>query len=316
MNQPRVSFPLTAPVCSNQVRLEYLEEDVTDFLCRFDLNRKITFANRRLRAALEEPAPELLGKSFPLCIEAPDLPVVEDFLAAMLGPGKPGKGAQPVHFRVRFQSGETRFQKWLVRVISDHRGNPVEFQAVGRDYTWNVVSRSAARSLKQLQESNRELTHDLNNLLMVVSGAVESARKHSDNPEILQKRLDQVSTNLDRIRSLSHRLHCLNKETPGCDSFDPVGISRDVLTDLFSDEKVQVDFRSDEPAYRVRGDGREMERVFLNLFQNAREAMASAFPSSGKSLAPSRAPFQSGPPPHGGPPLKSRFRSPIGTDHG
>lgn len=144
---------------------------------------------------------------------------------------------------------------------------------VGLEHPLNADRCAAAVSLKQLQESNREITHDLNNLLLMVTSAVESARKHSDNPEILQKRLEQVSANLNRIRGLSHRLHCLNKEVPGCDSFDPVGISREVLEDIFSDEQVQVTVRSDEPAFRVRGDGREMERVFLNLFQNARDAM-------------------------------------------
>lgn len=265
-------FHPECPLCLHETRLGLFEEDTTDFLCRFGLDRKITFANRRFRTSIDESAPSLFGKTFPVQADEQDLPALNACLSDLSAAEVPPPHTMPVHFRVRSHTGEVRFQKWMIRLIPGHGANPPEFQAVGRDFTREVGCGAAEANLKRLQETSREITHDLNNLLLQVTGATESALRHLEDTPVVVKRLNQVLATLNRIQGLNDRLHTSNRAT-ATGAFDPVRISREVLAEVFSNEEVQWTVQSAEPGYRVIGDGREMERVFLNLFQNARDAM-------------------------------------------
>lgn len=254
-------------------RLNAVQEDTNDFICRFDSDRNITYANGYLRACLEEHENDLVGRSFPHLIVEEDRPGVVAALRRMVANPTHGAIPNPIAFRVCLPSGEIRYQRWRVREILDAFGNVVEFQAVGHDFTENVNCRSATACLKTVHDFNREISHDLNNLLMHLSGAVEISLNNLSDRDRLKTRLELVLVNLDRVRGLSQKLQSLNEGIPAVCAFDPVQLADRLLKSLFLESSVKWSLHADEPEYQLVGEEREMERVFLNLFQNASEAM-------------------------------------------
>jgi PAS domain S-box-containing protein len=254
-------------------RLNAVQEDTNDFICRFDLDRNITYANGYLRACLEEHEKDLAGRLFPHRILEEDRPGVVAALKRMIANPTHGAIPNPIAFRVGLPSGEIRYQRWRVREILDEFGDVVEFQAVGHDFTENVNCRSATACLKTVHDFNREISHDLNNLLMHLSGAVEISLNNLSDEDRLRRRLETVLVNLDRVKGLSQKLHSLNEGIPMVDVFDPVQLAERLLKSLFLESSVKWSLHADEPEYQIVGEEHEMERVFLNLFQNASEAM-------------------------------------------
>lgn len=180
----------------------------------------------------------------------------------------------PIGIRVVLDNGELRFQQWQIRGIQDRSGRVVEFQAVGTDMTESHKNRTIEARLELTNDFVREVVHDLNNVLMALSGNIEMARLLIDNRPRLSQKLEAAESHLKRILDLTRQLHSIgNEQDPNRELVNPGEMVRELLSSLLLDSQVKWEITGDHRIYHVWFDPRELERVFLNIFQNACDAM-------------------------------------------
>lgn len=134
------------------------------------------------------------------------------------------------------------------------------------------LSDSDAEALRRLVAG---AAHDLNNLLVVVTGCAELALDDGSLSPRTRELVGQILDVAGRARTLSTR--CLLIGHPGEPSaaVDLVGLvlsSRGVLGRLVGDG-VEVQIESDGAPILVHADPSQLEQVIFNLAVNAREAM-------------------------------------------
>ncbi len=120
--------------------------------------------------------------------------------------------------------------------------------------------------------------HDLKNCISSIRGAVEGAERYMDRPEFRRDLIVTLSSTVERMTTLMNRLTGIRGGPKGpsradalCDvtrivraALDQVGAGRP------GSVKIDVDLSSD---LVTRGDAEMLERVFVNLFANALEAI-------------------------------------------
>ncbi len=162
-----------------------------------------------------------------------------------------------------------------------------------RDANAALVNEAAERSklAEQLRQSQKMeaigqlaggLAHDFNNMLSVILGSVELAKrglaKAGGNPE---RYLDAAAAGVDRAAALTHRLLAFSRQQPlSPEPIDPntmVSEMAELLARTLGGA-VQLETVLAGGLWRTNADAGELESAILNLALNARDAM----PEGGK----------------------------------
>jgi two-component system, NtrC family, sensor kinase len=131
------------------------------------------------------------------------------------------------------------------------------------------------------------VAHEINNPLVGILGNVQLAMKKYDGPEQGLAMLQKIEKAAQRCREVTQNLLRFSEQEE-----DPEHIAVDLnqaLRDAFSLTEQQMraqDISTTwelEPGLKVMGDQRQLMRVFLNLFSNARTAMKESGGSLGIS---------------------------------
>ncbi len=120
------------------------------------------------------------------------------------------------------------------------------------------------------------VVHDLNNLLFIITGQVELARRllSPDHPAFA--RLAPALHAAERAAALNRQLLAFGRSSqadPRPVDLNAVVTQLDRMLQRVIGEDVRVEVRAGRGLGRVRGDVAELERLFLNLALNARDAM-------------------------------------------
>lgn len=118
------------------------------------------------------------------------------------------------------------------------------------------------------------ITHDFNNLLSVVKGNVEMARMKLENNDLIDNLLG------DSIKAIDSTIALIQKFTTFSDNYlpakSPVKI-KEVLSkafdEKFSGSDLAIQFIAKNDLWHVDVDSGQIVQVFLNIVQNAYEAM-------------------------------------------
>ncbi|MDQ3301879.1 MAG: PAS domain S-box protein [Actinomycetota bacterium] len=116
---------------ATEERYRTVVEAQTELICRFLPDLTLTFANDAYRRYFGKEREELIGESFIERVALEDRVHYEQRLAWLTRENP----ARTVEHRVFKSDGEVRWQQWTDTAIFDGEGNPVEYQAVGRDVT-------------------------------------------------------------------------------------------------------------------------------------------------------------------------------------
>ncbi|MFU8827958.1 MAG: PAS domain S-box protein [Phycisphaerales bacterium] len=121
----------------SESRLRDILNDQTELVCRYKAGGVLTFVNHAYARYFDTTPERLIGTSFIDLIAEEDRSAALEFIAS-LRPDSPI--ADSLH-RVRSGSGEIRWQRWTDRVITDSEGEIIEYQAVGRDVTEEILAK-------------------------------------------------------------------------------------------------------------------------------------------------------------------------------
>lgn len=135
-----------------------------------------------------------------------------------------------------------------------------------------------APSLDAWQASIRRLVHEARNPLSALKTYLEVARSRSSAGESVEKELEMVGHEIDRVARLLERMG--QPEEEAAPEAGRVDINRTVeefllvyREPLFTRRGIRVDLDLDRELPPVRADARMLKQVLLNLLKNASEAV-------------------------------------------
>jgi len=132
----------------SESRLRDILNDQTELVSRYKTGGVLTFVNHAYARYFDATPERLVGTSFLDLIAEEDRQSALDFIASL----RPDSPITDSLHRVRSGSGEIRWQRWTDRVITDSEGEIIEYQAVGRDVTEEIL---AKQELEQAESRYR-----------------------------------------------------------------------------------------------------------------------------------------------------------------
>ncbi|MFC1675395.1 histidine kinase dimerization/phospho-acceptor domain-containing protein [Candidatus Omnitrophota bacterium] len=155
------------------------------------------------------------------------------------------------------------------------------------------TSKELSRSMEQLKNTQRELTqsekmasvgqlaagaaHEINNPLTVISGEAEMLLKNKDKLENPKESLKTIIEQAERVHSITERLLEFARSKPiktaPLDINDVVERSLSLLKYQAGIGKVKILKKLNPGLPKIIGDDNQLQGVFLNIIQNAVQAM-------------------------------------------
>ena len=155
-------------------------EDQIEFVSRFSLDFRLTYVNSALCRYIDKDADELLGMSFLQWIAPEDREKVKSSILGLSSENSVYKDEQ----RIYGPDGSIRWQEWTNRLLFSDWGDPLEYQAIGRDITdkkiaeellreseakYRAIFNEAAESIVLVDAQTREIV-EFNNSALATFG--------------------------------------------------------------------------------------------------------------------------------------------------
>ncbi len=269
-------------VRASEERFRKTFEDAPIGMAIMDLDYRFVVVNRTLCRMLDYTEQELTGRKF-VEIAHPD-----DVQKQVASTEEVFKGEIPNC------SLETRYLKkgqdtvWVVltaTVIRYQDGRPLYGLAMMQDVT------ERKRMEEQLRQSDKlaalgtlvsGVAHELNNPLFILSGYIQLAKEKVSRGQYegLAVDLDGMQDGAQRASAIVERFLGVARSSSGqprpCSVNEVVSRTLELVRNDLAIRRIEVrtDFRPELPP--VLADPHELGRVFLNLFNNASQAMSSA----------------------------------------
>jgi diguanylate cyclase (GGDEF)-like protein/PAS domain S-box-containing protein len=129
----------------SEARYRAVVEDQTEYIRRFDRDRRLTFVNGALCRLLQKSRADLLGLDFLEVMPEGEPKVVQRRLRSLTA----RHPTASYELQAALPDGTRRWQEWTDRAIFDEAGLISEYQSVGRDITDRKRAEQQARYLAQ-----------------------------------------------------------------------------------------------------------------------------------------------------------------------
>ena len=210
----------------------------------------------------------------------------------ILGSGRPGDAARGAHKATiesgrvwsgrvtrRKKSGELYEEEATLSPVRDAEGNIVDFVAVGRDITDELVLEEQLLQSQKMEAVGRlagGVAHDFNNLLTTISGYVSVLSQSLPGDDDRQDDLNEVERAVGRGADLTRRLLAFSRRDvvrPRLVDVGRVVTSTMALLRRAVGDNIELTIDLDPQPVMVVADPGQLEQMLTNLVVNAREAM-------------------------------------------
>ena len=190
-------------------------------------------------------------------------------------------------FRVR-KDGSRFWAEASIRVVRNERGETIGFAKIVRDVTERRAAQEAlentrdALAMSQKMETIGQLTggvaHDFNNILAVILGSLELAKKRLQPEDLrIHRLLDNAIQSASRGASLTQRMLAFARKQ----DLKPVVVDipelvRGMAALLKFDPGIRVETCFPIELSKVKVDANQLELAILNLAVNARDAIKTS----------------------------------------
>ncbi len=247
---------------------------ITEALITIDKDENILTCNRAAERLFEIKSRTVSGQPFrerlPMCASA-----FGDYLNQNIDEGRcelqfSGSNDEPVYARGRFSP------------LLDRQGEAIGYTCLFTNYSVERLLEEKARRqdrLTALGELAAGVAHEMRNPLTTIRGYLQILPSNKDDEEFITEFSDNLIREIDRLARLTDNL--LNMAKPISPEQKTVSLQETVesvatfLADKFDDSGVTIEIEQSEVQSKVRVDIDRIKQVFINLFVNASEAMAS-----------------------------------------
>ncbi len=253
----------------SEARYRGIVEDLTELVCRFSPDGKLTFVNDVYCLYFGKRREELVGYSFIPLIHQEDRERIEKQIASL----SPERPLAEIEERIIMPSGEIRWQEWTNRAIFDDQMRLIEIQSVGRD----ITERKNLAEIKNRFIS--AVTHELRTPLVSIGGYLDYILmgKRGAVPENIQESLKIVKRNADMLLRLTNDLLEIQRIESGKFSLKLETLDlRKVIDRCVEEIHIPIEKKNQnfhlkipEGSMPVKGDWERLSQALMNLLYNA-----------------------------------------------
>lgn len=273
-------------VRESEARYRAIVEDYqTELICRFRPDGRLTFVNEVYCRYFARPRNMLVGVNLLRFLPEADRPLLQMHLAAM-GPDRP---VAALEHRIVLPDGAVRWFQRTDRAIFGENKRIFEFQSVGRDITdrkkmeeqIQVAQTQLAQAarLATLGELSSGVAHQINNPLTTIIADAQlllrdlpAAAPGRDSAEAIEKAGWRLLEVVQRLLEFSR---------PATDTLQSLSVNGTIQRALvlvgaqITSVGVSLETELVEGLPSVRGNGRQLEDLWVNLLLLARDAVAA-----------------------------------------
>jgi PAS domain S-box-containing protein len=256
-----------------------LVEEINDVIFSVDKRGVFTYMSPVIESLSGYRPSEIIGRNFTEFVSQEDSPRIEkQFQKVISGI------IEPSEYRILTKSGELRWVRSSSRPILKEK-QVIGLQGVLVDITERKRAEEEKERLQaQLIEAEKMagigtltsgIAHEFNNLLQIMSGHTEYARR-TKKPEEMEEALDIVESTSDKVAKIIKELLTFSRketlEKELCDITEPIESVLSLTEEQLKKTNIDV-IRKYEKTPRIEINKGEMQQVFLNIVTNARDAM-------------------------------------------
>ena len=188
--------------------------------------------------------------------------------------------------RCRHRSGEPVWVAWSASQVRDVAGDPLYLVCQLQDLTGRkLAEEKQAKAEDTLRRSQKleaigrlagGVAHDFNNVLGVITGHGELARKEIPEGHPSRRRLENMLKAAERAAGLTRQLLAFSRkqvQQPRLLDLNLVAAELESMFERILGEDVETEIRPAKDLGLVNADPTQVEQVLLNLVVNARDAM-------------------------------------------
>jgi PAS domain S-box-containing protein len=206
-----------------------------------------------------------------------------DFIKELLA------GEQLTYARERrclHKSGEVVWVAWSVSQVRDAAGDPLYFVCQLQDLTGRKLAEEKQAKAEEALHRSQKLeaigrlaggvAHDFNNVLGVITGHGELARKEIPEGHPSRRRLEHMLKAAERAAGLTRQLLAFSRkqvQEPRLLDLNAVAADLESMFERILGEDIETEIRPARDLGLCSADPTQVEQVLLNLIVNARDAM-------------------------------------------
>ncbi|MCB1183296.1 PAS domain S-box protein [bacterium] len=259
---------------ASQARYRLLVENQQDLVVQLDRDGCFQYVSPSLCAAAGRPEKELLGTSFLDLVQEEDRERTAGVLARLVRP--------PYHAYDEHRSltvDGNAWQAWSLKAVRDNDGLVQAVTAVGRDITRRRVLEEqlvVSRKLQAVGQLAGGIAHDFNNLLQAMLGNLQFVVQDTNPTGQTAEDLQEIERGIERAMTLTRQLLAFSQRQRTLPQRQDL---RRLLENVVREsgprlpDGVTLDLALPNGELPVAVDPHQVEQVFRNLLDNAREAV-------------------------------------------
>ena len=178
------------------------------------------------------------------------------------------------------KNGDLFTEEATISPVFDHEGIIVNFVAVKRDITEQILLESQFQQAQKMEAVGRltgGVAHDFNNILGVIIGYTEMALEEVDHKDKLHSRLEKILDAAERSADIIRQLLAFSrKQTIAPKIFDLNKAISDILKMLHRliGENIHLKWNPDPDELLIKMDPTQLDQILANLCVNAKDAIS------------------------------------------
>lgn len=202
----------------------------------------------------------------------------EQFYRSMWASIQQGKD-WTARFVNRRKDGSLYYAESTISAVHDNNGAIVNYVAVQRDITQEVLLEEQLRQAQRMEAVGRlagGMAHDFNNLLTGITGYTELALLELGGNDPIREHLQEIRKAAERASELTRQLLTFSRRqvlTPRVLDLNAIVTEMEKLIRRLIGEDLDVAVVLEPELWYVHADPSQLEQVILNLVVNARDAM-------------------------------------------
>ncbi|NMB79711.1 MAG: PAS domain S-box protein [Methanomicrobiales archaeon] len=244
-------------------RYREVVEDQTELINRFSADFTTLFVNRAYCRFFRTNPEELIGKKLPAFVHEEDISRFMLLLKSLT----PSSPVADITHRVMLDDGSERWLSWIIRAVFSEDGRVIEYQAVGRDISWQKqMEETLSMTNSKLSLLSNITRHDVINQIIILKGFLHLASACRNEPEKFAHYTEKINRAIATIEAQINFTKTYQDMGSIAPSWQDVGLciirakgglpAADIRTELH------------KPGLEVFADPL-LEKVFYNLFDNA-----------------------------------------------
>lgn len=268
-------------ILPTEILLWDILESVTDAVVTIDEDHKVLVCNKAAEEMFGYTCDEMLGKDLSPFIPDSHRHVHKGYVQRYLDTGIPRIIGKARECSVRRRNGE--YCPVEISYSVSRSGGNTYFTAIIRDISERKAMEREIRFMEKLADIGKAVTHIVHEIrkpLMLIGGFARQLLSHDNlHPEeMAQKKLSIIVEEVRRLETLLNGIRLLTRPRASSQKHslainEVVRETLDLLDPMLQDQEIELLVQLGQGPMTVQGDSDQLKQVFLNILQNAVEAL-------------------------------------------